>query len=141
MSNATINKPASTKIAMNQSEESNPTIAQLNKLRQIIFTRDTALTFSQSIRLLFTLLKESLVLLWLALCYTLVALGWLGNKAIQSGQVTQKWVSTLRETSREQSPGEVAAETGRTVLDGSKVAIDYVMTQARKQVGLTDKND
>lgn len=141
MSSSTIHNSTSNQNTNHQVTGSNPAAAQLNKLQQILFTRDTAVTFSQSLRLLLTLVKESLVLLWLGLCYGFVAFGWLGNKVVQMAQATKSRLTTLQETSREQSVTEIAAETGKTVLTSSKATIDYMMTQAKKQVGLLDESN
>jgi hypothetical protein len=139
MSNPNLNQSVSNQTVNHPVEDANPAIAQLHKLRQIALTRDTVSTFSQSIRLLFTLLKETGILLWLAVCYGLIAIGWVGNKAVESGQRAKSWLNSLRESSQNQSATEIAAETGKSVLAGSKTTIDYVMTQAKKQVGLIDQ--
>ncbi|MGV0024903.1 hypothetical protein [Phormidesmis priestleyi] len=139
MSNPIANQPTSHQSVNEQSETSNLAIAQLKKLRQIAFTRETALTFTQSIYLLFTLLKEALVFLWFALCYGLIAFNWLATKALHSGQRAKNWFSALSETKRDKSTAEVVAETGKLIVMGSKAAIAYIMTQAKKQVGLLNK--
>jgi hypothetical protein len=140
MANSTIRQHSTNQKAAN-THTTNPTLAQLNKLQQLVFTRDTAITFTQSLRLLFVLVKESLVLLWLGLCYGLVAAGWLMSKVFHLGGNTKIWVNSIQEASREQSVSEIATEVGKTVLTSSKVTFDQVMTQAKKQVGLLDEEN
>lgn len=140
MANSTIHK-SSVSQTPTAVHTNNPTVAQLNKLQQLIFTRDTAITFTQSIRLLFMLLKESLILLWLGLCYGFVATGWLISRTIHLGGNTKTWVNSLQEASREQSVPEVATEIGKTVLTNSKATLDRAMNQAKKQVGLLDNEN
>jgi hypothetical protein len=66
MANSNIRQSSAIQTVAN-AHTTNPALAQLSKLQQLIFTRDTAITFTQSLRLLFVLIKESLILCWLGL--------------------------------------------------------------------------
>jgi hypothetical protein len=139
MSQSTLNQSTSEQMKAQQSERTNPAIAQFNKLQELVFNRESALTFTQSLRLIATIVKEFATLLWLTLCYGLVALSWLGNWAVQSGQRTRTWWIELKHQQAQQSPAAMAAETGKSVLSQSQAAIFYVVRQAKKQVGILDE--
>lgn len=143
MSNSVMNNQASVNSSNSVTPESNalknPLPEQVNKLRQILFTKDTATTFGQSFRLLGVLIKEMAVLAWLALCWGIVAIGWLVNKTGQTGQFLQASWTTLQTSNQHHTPSEIATETGKTVLNKGKTAIAQIMTEAKKQVGLVDE--
>jgi hypothetical protein len=115
----------------------NQVSAQLNKLRQIVFTRDTVVTLGQSIRILITLLQETLKLLWLVFCMVLVGFEWAGKQAIAAGQSLKTWSTRLPEMNSEQTASELAVETGKTLLTTAQRAIEQMMTHAKQQVGLS----
>jgi hypothetical protein len=116
----------------------NPISSQVEKLRQVVLQRDTIESFQQSIGLLFTVLRETALLLWLVLCFSIVALTWLGEKAITSGRSLKIGLTELQENSRGQDPGELLSNTSRSVLLTSRSAASYLVTQAKQQVGLSD---
>ncbi len=140
MSQSTLNRSASESAKVQQSERTNPAISQLNKLQELVFNRESALTFAQSIRLMATVVKEFATLLWLTVCYGLVALSWLGNWAVQSGQQAKGWWIEFKQRRSQQSTTEIAAETGKSVLHRSHAIVSYVVRQARKQVGLMNED-
>lgn len=144
MSNSVMNNQASVNSSNSATAKSsslnNPLPEQVNKLRQLLFTKDTATTFGQSFRLLGVLIKEIVVLAWLALCWGIVAIGWLVNKTGQTGQLLQESWTKLQESNQNHTPSEIATETGKTVLNKGKTAIAQIMTEAKKQVGLVDEH-
>ncbi len=117
----------------------NPLKEQADKLKGSLFTKDTAATLGQSVRLIFVMLKEALVLAWLALCWGIVAISWLGNKTTQTGQQFRQQLTTFQETHQDQTASDIAAETSKSVLNTSKTVIEQILTGAKKQVGLLDE--
>ncbi|UBF30542.1 hypothetical protein K9N68_35790 (plasmid) [Kovacikia minuta CCNUW1] len=117
----------------------NPLAEQADKLKGILFTKDTATTLGQSVRLIFVVLKEALVLAWLALCWGIVAIGWLGNKSTQTGQQLRQQLTTFQETHQDQTASDIATETSKSVLNSSKTVVEQILTEAKKQVGLLDE--
>jgi hypothetical protein len=117
----------------------NPLREQADKLKGILFTKDTAATLGQSVRLLFVVLKEALVLAWLAVCWGIVAIGWLGNKTTETGQQFKQQWTTFQETHQNQTASDIVAETSKSVLNSSKTVMGQIMTGAKKQVGLLDE--
>jgi hypothetical protein len=120
------------------SSSNSPISSQVEKLRQVILQRDTIDSFQQSLGLLFTVLKETTLLLWLVLCFSIVALTWLGEKAIALGRSLKTGLIELQENSRGQAPAEILSSTSRSVLLSSQSVANYLVTQAKQQVGLSD---
>lgn len=121
---------------MSISHSDNQITVQLGKLRRMIFTRGTAATLGESFQLLIAVLKEVLVLVWLAVCFVLVAFEWVGHRAITAGRSTRIWFSTLEDGNPQQTVSEIAADTGKSLVARSQKTIAQVMVQAKKQLGL-----
>jgi hypothetical protein len=140
MSNSVINNSAavnsSTHSSTSVDNSNRPLMEQVDKLRAILFRKDTAATLGQGAGLIFTVLKETAVLLWLALCWCIVAIAWLGNKTTQAGhQAKQQW-TTFQESTQDRTPSDIAAETSKTVLNSSKTVMEQIVSTAKKQVGI-----
>ncbi|MBL1176288.1 hypothetical protein [Pantanalinema sp. GBBB05] len=142
MSNSVINNPAT----VNSSTPSSPRVdngnrpltEQVDKLRGILLRKDTAETLGQGLGLLFSVVKETMVLLWLAFCWCIVAIAWLGNKTTQAGQQAKQQWTTFQESTQDRTPSDIAAETSKTVLNSSKTVMEQILTTAKKQVGILD---
>lgn len=100
---------------------------QFNKLKEFFLLKDTAKTFFKSLQLLFIVLKESMILIWLSLCWCVVALSLLGDRVIQAAKSINAWWSSL--SNQNISKKEVAVSTFQD-------AIHSLISKAKKQVGL-----
>ncbi len=100
---------------------------QFQKLKELFLLKDTAKTFTKSLQLLFIVFKESMILIWLSLCWCIVALSLLGDGVIQTTKRINNWWSSL--SSPDTSKKEVAITT-------FKGAIHSLISKAKKQVGL-----
>jgi hypothetical protein len=114
---------------------SKPISDQANKLWQIIIAPNTADSYKQALGVTWTILKEAALLIWLVLCLVLVVFDWFWDNSIAAGQNTRAWFS--RFTSDDTS--QVASEMGKGLLAAGKTSLDYVVAQAREQVGLPAK--
>jgi hypothetical protein len=117
---------------------SSPIFSQAEELRKVVLQRDTIVSFQQSTGLLFTVIRETALLLWLVLCFGVVAFTWLSEKAIALGKSVKTGFDDFQENSREQAPAEILSNTGKSVLLTSQSAANYLITYARKQVGIYD---
>jgi hypothetical protein len=116
-----------------------PLNEQVDKLKSLLFTKDTVTTLGQSINLVITLVKETLILGWLALCWTIVAIGWLGKTGLQTGEYLKQKLINLQESYQDRSPSDIATETRKTVMSSGKTIAEQILTGAKKQVGLLDE--
>jgi hypothetical protein len=108
---------------------------QASKLRQLLFTKDTATTFAQSLRLLGRVITELAVLAWLTLCWGIVAIAWIGRNAGPWSQSLKSRWSDLQAKSEEPTAGAMASQASKTLLDKSKILWATIVTTAEKQVG------
>jgi hypothetical protein len=115
-----------------------PITEQFNKLQQLLTVNDTAKTFGTSLQLLFSLIKESMILIWLALCWGIVALSWLGNNTQQLGGKLKGYWNLAKEFSQHPKKQDIANKTIQFSFDKSKSALQQVVSEAKKQVGFQE---
>jgi hypothetical protein len=111
--------------------ENTSIVTKFNQLKQIFLNNDTAETFSKSFHLLFVLIKESMILIWLLLCWSIVALSWVSDRTKQIYQGVLGWWNTLHAAEQYSSKVDIATET---VQNG----IQKLVAKAKKQVGLSE---
>jgi hypothetical protein len=115
-----------------------PIVQQFKKLQQMFVMNDTATTFGKSLGLLFVLLKESMILAWLALCWGIVGLSLAGNTAKQMFWGLQDWRNKLHELGEHQSTTDIATETAQSFFSKGQHVVQNLVVEAKKQVGLQD---
>jgi hypothetical protein len=108
-----------------------PITEQFNKLKQLFLVNDTARTFEKSLRLLFVLIRESMILIWLSICWGVVALNWVGAHSTQIGQGVKDWWNAFHAGDPHKSKMDIATETVQN-------AMQKLVVNAKKQVGLQD---
>jgi hypothetical protein len=114
------------------SNAKNTTIAeQFDKLKQLFLVDDTVKTFEKSVRLLFTLIRESITLIWLVFCWGIVALNWVGVHARQVAQGLKSWLKAFHAVDEHKSKKDIAAEIAQN-------AMQNLVVKAKKQIGLQD---
>lgn len=111
--------------------DNTPIVTKFNQLKQIFLNNDTVETFSKSFHLLFVLIKETTILIWLALCWSIVALSWISDRTKEIYQGVLDWWNTLHAAEQYSSKVDLATET---VNNG----IQSLVAKARKQVGLSE---
>jgi len=140
MSNTLINE--STVVDRNKTDanaSATPIVEQFKKLQQMFVMNDTATTFGKSLGLLFVLIKESMILAWLALCWGIVGLSLAGNTAKQMIQGLKDWWNKLHELGQHQSTTDIATETAQSFFSKSQHVVQNLVVEAKKQVGLQDQ--
>jgi hypothetical protein len=112
------------------SDMANHSVAQqFDKLKQLFLVDDTLKTFEKSLHLLFVLIKESIILTWVALCWGIVALNSLGVHSVQLGQEVKAWRNSLQEEAQNKSKIEILTEIARDLARN-------LVVKARKQIRL-----
>jgi hypothetical protein len=106
--------------------------AQVNQLKQIFSNNNAAETFSKSFHLLFVLIKESTILIWLLLCWCIVALSWSGDRANQMYRGVLGWWKALQTANQYSSKVDLATETVQN-------SIQNIVAKAKKQLGLLER--
>jgi hypothetical protein len=132
MSTTHTNDPKVSKHDTTDSIMTNDSIAQqFDKLKQLFLVNDTAKTFEKSLHLLFILAKESMILIWLALCWVVVALSWVSVHSTQIVHSVKGWWSAFHDVNPHKSKIDIAAETVQNTMQS-------LVSKAKKQVGLRD---
>jgi len=114
---------------------SNQFLAQLSKLQQLLAAPTTLGAYTQVFAVTYNILKESVVLAWLTVCLVLVLFDWMSTNAIATGQRSKDLLENLKEVKSE----ELASETGKSILSAGKAGLAYTISQARDQLGLSEK--
>ncbi len=115
-----------------------PMTEQLHKMKQLLMNHDTAKTFQQSCRLLLSLLKETVVLLWLAICWVIVGTTWVVDRGRSLTITFQHLRDQLNKAKQERTPKEIVTEASQTLVQNSKTAMRSLVSEAKKQVGISD---
>lgn len=113
-----------------------PISEQVEKLKSLLFDKDTARTLGQGLSLIFVVVREALVLAWLAFCWATVAVNWLGHKTVQGGQSARNLYVSLQEENQNRTASDIASDAGKSLVDQSKNTFNRVVETAKQQVGI-----
>lgn len=97
-----------------------PIVRQFKKLQQMFLLNDPATTFGKSLGLLFALIKESMILGWLALCWGIVGLSLAGATVKPTCQRLKDWWNRLHELRQHQSTRDIATEAAQSFVSKSQ---------------------
>lgn len=140
MSDTLINKSTAVSSESTDSKTSDtPIVQQFKKLQQMFLINDPATTFGKSLGLLFTLIKESIILGWLALCWGIVGLSLAGTTIKPTCQGLKDWWNRLHELRQHQSTRDIATEAAQSFVSKSQHIIQNLVVEAKKQVGWQDR--
>ncbi len=109
---------------------------QASKLSELLFAEETAVTYQKTLNLTGTLLKETAQLIWLIICSAFVFGAWVGDASMKLGSNLRNWIDQKSSPSLASAEKKPLAETGKSLLDQGKTAADYLLNQAREQLGL-----
>jgi hypothetical protein len=104
---------------------------QVNVLKQLLTDSKTYGTYQAVGQTTWNILVETGLLVWLILCLTLVFFEWFWKLSVGSGRTFRNWFDNLQGSS-----DEIAAETGKTIILAGKNGLDFVISSAKKQLGL-----
>ena len=109
--------------------------SQANKLWQVITAPNTAEIYRQALAVTGKILKEASVLVWLVFCLVLVAFDWFWGRSIGLGQKARAWVNRFDSNNK----NEMASQIGQSLAINSQSSLEYLVRQAREQLGLPTK--
>jgi len=109
---------------------------QASKLLELLFSDETAATYQKTLNLTGTLLKETAQLIWLIICSAFVFGAWVGDTSMKLGSNLRNWIDQQGSPSLAPSEKKPLSATGKSLLDQGKTAADYLLNQAREQLGL-----
>ncbi|TVP67818.1 MAG: hypothetical protein EA342_07635 [Leptolyngbya sp. LCM1.Bin17] len=110
---------------------------QANQVSQLVFASDTGELYKKTFIRTWEILKETGILVWLVICLTFVGAEWFYRSSVGLGRNARVWYNGLGEKT-EKSEAQSAASTGQAVLDTVQSGATYLLSQARKQLGLKD---
>lgn len=117
-----------------------PITSQADKLRQTVFSPDTAATYTKAGNLTWMIVKETGYLLWLVVCVVLVLGEWIWKTAYTTGQTARTWVNNLE--SKESAPSvgmdQVLSDTGKKLLEVGKSSALKAISTAKDQLGVAN---
>lgn len=118
-----------------------PITSQADKLRQTVFSPDTAATYTKAGTLTWMIIKETGYLLWLVVCVVLVLGEWIWKTAYTTGQTARTWVNNLESKESEPSVGidQVLSDTGKKILEAGKSSALKAISTAKDQLGVANE--
>ena len=108
--------------------------AQAAKLWRLLFSSDTVATYQKTLIRTWEILKESALLVWLIFCLVFVLVDWVWRSSAQLAAGWKTWYSNLEEP----SVNTFLSATGKAVLSAGESSVDYVLSQAKGQLGIED---
>ena len=109
---------------------------QASKLWDLLFSEDTADTYQKTLTLTGTLLKESAQLIWLIICSVFVFGAWFSDTSVKTGKGIRDWIDNQGAGGAGTEEAKPIAETGKELLDTGLTGVNYLLNQAREQLGL-----
>lgn len=113
---------------------SNPIQEKATEWWQLISGEETAEAYKNFFKLTWKILKETVLLLWLLLCFVLVAIGWVWNN---SSKVTES-VSELRGRASQNENGNLMADAAVKLWEASQTGASNAVAKARKRLDLPE---
>jgi|LakMenE18May11ns_1017448.scaffolds.fasta_scaffold9913166_2 hypothetical protein len=111
---------------------------QANIVRQLLFAGDTAQIYQQTLTRTWDILRETSQLVWLVICLTFVGGEWFYRRSVQLGRDTRTWYNDLSRQTPSPGEGQSMETTGQALLDTVQSGASYLLSQARKQLGLQE---
>ncbi|MEO1403609.1 MAG: hypothetical protein AAFV72_20520 [Cyanobacteria bacterium J06635_1] len=109
--------------------------AQASKVGKLLFDPKTAETYQAVLALTWQIIKETALLLWLLICSGFIVGAWIGDHALRAGRNLRTWIDSQGEQA-DVEPAEKMAATGKALLDASQNGANFLLNQAREQLGL-----
>ncbi len=108
---------------------------QATKVWGLLTNPTTTTTYTQALDVTWIIIRETGNLLWLTFCLGLVGFDWFWTQSIGAGKTVRGWVNDMDKPSSD----KVTAEAGKVIASASKNSVSYVLSTARKQLGLPEK--
>ena len=111
---------------------------QLQKLWNVVSSQHTRETYAATIGVTTEIVKETAVLLWYVVLLTVVGADGLvsfGRKSVHNIRLLLSGLDNSKDMK------EIAAESGKVLATASQETISSLLSQARTQLGLPEKNE
>ncbi|MEL6813977.1 MAG: hypothetical protein AAFP03_04075, partial [Cyanobacteria bacterium J06598_3] len=92
--------------------------------------------YQKTLNLTGTILKESAQLIWLIICSVFVFGAWFSDTAVKTGKGIRDWVDNQGAGGPDAGESKPIGETGKELLDTGLTGVNYLLNQAREQLGL-----
>lgn len=110
---------------------------QASKLSQLLLAPETGATYTRTLTLTWAILRETGLLVWLVICLAFVGTDWFWNNSIQLGRKARVWYNGLSEKA-DTTTSQPLGTTGQSLLEAGKSGANYLLAQARAQLGLKE---
>jgi hypothetical protein len=111
---------------------------QANLVSQLVFSTETGDIYKKALTRTWDILRETGLLLWLVICLTFVGGEWFYRKSVKLGRDTRAWYEGLKTKDTATTNGQTMQSTGQALLNSVQSSTAYLLTQARKQLGLKE---
>ncbi len=108
--------------------------SQAAKVRQAIFSPETAATYQQTIAITSAIISETAKLLWLLICGVLVLGEWTGKSGFQAGWSFRNWLTNIEKPSTDR----VLSEAGKAIMYVGKSSVTSALSGAKEQLGIVE---
>ncbi len=108
---------------------------QATKVWGLLTDPTTTTTYTQTLDITWKIIRETGSLLWLTFCLVLVGFDWFWTQSIGAGKTVRGWVNDIGKPSSDKAP----VEAGKVIASVSKNSVSYMLSTARKQLGLPEK--
>ncbi len=109
---------------------------QASKVSKLLGDPGTISSYKQALTVTIAILKETALLIWLVLCLGLVAIDWFWTNSIAVGRNARTWIEGFETTDKNELPNQL----GQSMLLASQSSLNFLVTQAREQIGLPAKS-
>ncbi|MEL6555079.1 MAG: hypothetical protein AAFQ63_16680 [Cyanobacteria bacterium J06621_11] len=109
---------------------------QASKLWDLLFSEDTAETYQNTLNLTGKIIKEAAQLIWLIICSVFVFGAWVGDTSMKTGNDVRTWLDQQNNPESSAVEKKPIAETGKELIATGRSGVDYLLNQAREQLGL-----
>lgn len=110
---------------------------QANIVSQLVFSGETGDIYKKMLTRTWDILRETGILIWLVVCLTFVGGEWFYRSSVGLGRNARAWYTSLSEKSST-TEGQSMEATGEALLSTVKSSTHYLLSQARKQLGLPE---
>ncbi len=114
---------------------SNQVKTQADKLWKTITDPSTASTYQNTVKVTWSILKETGLLLWLVICLGLVFGEWIWKTGYRTGWNVRGWINNVDKP----SPDKLLNETGKSLTELGKTVAASTIAAAKNQLGIENK--
>jgi hypothetical protein len=111
---------------------------QANVVSQLVFSNETGDIYKKTLTRSWDIIRETGLLFWLVICLTFVGGEWFYRNSVQLGRNARTWYTNLSEKGVATDEAQSMGTTGQALLDTVQSGTTYLLSQARKQLGIKE---